>query len=99
MRRILIDYARRRLSLKRGGSLHRVELDEFVAADCDFGEELVAIDDSLQGLAQVDAQAAELVKLRVFAGCRFPKLRSCSAFRVPLPTKMEICSAWLAAHM
>jgi RNA polymerase sigma factor (TIGR02999 family) len=68
MRRILIDHARRRGRSKRGGDRQRVEVDEFVVelpADPDL---LLDLDESLVQLAEEDPDAAELVKLRLFAG-------------------------------
>jgi RNA polymerase sigma factor (TIGR02999 family) len=68
MRRILVDNARRRLSKKRGGDRVRLDLDEFDAATSDRLDDVLDIDAALGGLARADPQAAELVKLRYFAG-------------------------------
>jgi RNA polymerase sigma factor (TIGR02999 family) len=68
MRRILVDRARRKRSRKRGGDWGRVELEEASLATAEDSEEVLAVDEALAGLAAVDAQAAELVKLRYFAG-------------------------------
>ena len=68
MRRILIEHARRKAAIKHGGELHRVELDEFVAIDNERANELVALDEALVELEKHDPQAAQLVKLRYFAG-------------------------------
>jgi RNA polymerase sigma factor (TIGR02999 family) len=69
MRRILIDRARDRTRLKRGGSRERrrLDLDGLVAADA-APDDLIDLDDALGRLALVDPRAAELVKLRLFAG-------------------------------
>jgi RNA polymerase sigma factor (TIGR02999 family) len=68
MRRILVDAARRKRSLKRGGDRRRVELadvePEVGAPDLD----LIALDEALALLARTDPRKAELVKLRFFAG-------------------------------
>ena len=68
MRRILVDNVRRKASSKRGGSLKRQVLDEAKLAAPDDSDELVALDEALTKLAEVDSLAAELVKLRFFAG-------------------------------
>ena len=69
MRRILIDSARKNNSLKRGGARESIELtDDLVATLDQNGQDLVDIDDLLSRLALEDGEAAELVKLRVFAG-------------------------------
>jgi RNA polymerase sigma factor (TIGR02999 family) len=70
MRRILIEEARRRQSLKRGGEFAKVELIESVSEAEPVADyvELLAVSEALDKLAAVDAEAARLVKLRYFAG-------------------------------
>jgi RNA polymerase sigma factor (TIGR02999 family) len=68
MRRILVESARRRKRLKRGGDLQRVELEHVELAAPMPDDELLALDEALNGLSQTDARAAELVNLCYFAG-------------------------------
>ena len=68
MRRILIDRARDRRRLKRGGGRRRVRIDLDALLVEPPGEELLALDEALTALAREDPGAAELVKLRAFAG-------------------------------
>jgi RNA polymerase sigma factor (TIGR02999 family) len=68
MRRILIENARRKRRKKHGGDGQRVELAESDLATTLPDERLLAIDEALDRLAEEDPQAAELVKLRFFAG-------------------------------
>jgi RNA polymerase sigma factor (TIGR02999 family) len=68
MRRILVEHARKKRTVKRGGDHVRVPLEEDRIAVPETDEDLVALDEALQRLATRDAQAAELVKLRFFAG-------------------------------
>jgi RNA polymerase sigma factor (TIGR02999 family) len=68
MRRILVDSARRKSRLKRGGSLVR-QFDEHDVPSPERPEALLAMDEALEKLAATSPQAAELVKLRFFAGC------------------------------
>jgi RNA polymerase sigma factor (TIGR02999 family) len=70
MRRILIDNARRKKSLKRGGGQGRVDLDNVVLIDEGWAgpDELLALNEALDRLAGMDGKVAELVKLRFFAG-------------------------------
>jgi len=69
MRRILIDRARDRRRLKRGGPRRREDLDLDALTGPDAPpDDLLDLDDALAGLARVDSRAAALVKLRVFAG-------------------------------
>lgn len=69
MRRILVERARARGSLKRGGGRKQLDLEELAVAGPDRpGDDLLALDEALTRLAAVEAQAAELVQLRYFAG-------------------------------
>jgi RNA polymerase sigma factor (TIGR02999 family) len=73
MRRILVDNARRKQSQKRGGDRARLDLDQLAAATSDHLDDVLDIDAALVGLASADPQAAELVKLRYFAGLSIPQ--------------------------
>ena len=73
MRRILVDNARRKQSKKRGGGRVRLDLDQFAAATSERLDDVLDIDAALAGLAGADPQAAELVKLRYFAGLSIPQ--------------------------
>ena len=68
MRRILVEKARQKASLKRGGDRGRSDLPESLLAAPEPREDLVALDAALTKLATIDKQAAELVQLRYFAG-------------------------------
>lgn len=68
MRRILVDHARSRGRLKRGGSGQKVPLDESLAVPVRKDTNLVELDDALSSLATVDARKAKVVELRFFGG-------------------------------
>ncbi|MBL8819103.1 MAG: sigma-70 family RNA polymerase sigma factor [Planctomyces sp.] len=68
MRRILVESARRRNALKRGGRHQKLPLQEDAFAKDAHAEEVISVNDALDALQQHDAQAAELVKLHYFAG-------------------------------
>jgi RNA polymerase sigma factor (TIGR02999 family) len=68
MRRILINRARDKQSLKRGGGWKRVDLNRVAVADDASEEELLAIHEALDRLARENPTCSELVKLRFFAG-------------------------------
>ncbi len=72
MYRILIDHARRRATEKRGGARRRVTLEEGHRIT-DSPEGMIALDDVLAQFAAIDAQKADLVKLRFFAGLTMPE--------------------------
>lgn len=68
MRRILVDYARRKHSLKRGGGAVREELTENSLVLAAPPDELLAVHEALDKLGEEDPKAAELVKCRYFVG-------------------------------
>ena len=68
MRRILVDHARRRGFAKRGGNAPRVPLDEVVLAAEARGIEVLALDEALDALAQIDRRKGRVVELRYFGG-------------------------------
>jgi RNA polymerase sigma factor (TIGR02999 family) len=68
IRRILVENARRKRSIKRGGGRARLEIDDIQLASPELGENLEALDEALDRLAQKDPIKADLVKLRHFAG-------------------------------
>jgi len=68
MRRILVENARRKKRLKRGGDQRKVDLEEAELTVCGPCDDLIALDEALEKLAQADKVKAELVKLRFFAG-------------------------------
>jgi RNA polymerase sigma factor (TIGR02999 family) len=68
MRRILIDNARRKQRLKRGGGRQKVSLDDAELAIEAPSDDLIALDEALARLAKIDKVKADLVKLRYFAG-------------------------------
>lgn len=68
MRRILVEAARRRQTLKAGGQRERVDFSDIVEPPAGNSLDLVALDEALQKLEQQSPRRAELVKLRYFAG-------------------------------
>lgn len=68
MRRILVNRARDRHRLKRGGGARRADLERVELAHEAHGLDILALDEALEGLAREEPACAELVKLRFFAG-------------------------------
>ena len=98
MRRILVERARRRTALKRGGGAKPASLDEveipIVVAD---DERLLAVDEALEQFAAIEPRKAELVKLRYFTGMTFEE--AASVLGIAVPTAKEWWAygrAWLA---
>ena len=96
MRRILVERARRRRSIKHGGDLQRVELNEaWVPADGP-SEDLLALDIALDKLAREDADLAELVKLRYFAGLTLSQIAEIRGVaRRTVDRHWALARAWL----
>ncbi len=101
MRRILVNYARDRNRLKRGGSNVPLELDEALhAAETDTGVDLLNLDDALNDLARLDEQQARIVDLRYFGGLTIDETAaalSISASTVKREWKMA--KAYLAVRL
>jgi RNA polymerase sigma factor (TIGR02999 family) len=100
MRRILIDRARARGSLKRGGGRLRLRLDQDPLASDDLSGELLDLDEALTQLAAEDARKAELVKLRFFAG--LTRDEAAAALGISPATAgrhWRYARAWLYCHM
>ena len=68
MRRILVDHARRKKSRKRGGDMRRIQLTENLCVTNRSDEDVLAIEDALQKLAERDARQAQIVELRFYGG-------------------------------
>ena len=96
MRHILIDHARRKKALRHGGAYQRVNGNALeIAAPAD-ADELLAVNDALDRLAQVDAAKADLVKLRYFVGLTVEE--TAAALGISEPTakrRWALARAWL----
>jgi DNA-directed RNA polymerase specialized sigma24 family protein len=96
MRRILIDAARRKHSLKRGGLREPEPSGEFEIAQPMPSEEMLAVHEALDLLAVEDAMAADLVKLRYFVGMTMDE--AAAALDLPLRSTERLWTyarAWL----
>jgi RNA polymerase sigma factor (TIGR02999 family) len=87
MRRILVEDARRKQRLKRGGGHKRVDLDSPNLTYTSSDQDVVAIHEALEKLAADDAEAAQLVKLRYFAGLSVEE--AAEAVGIPRSTAYE----------
>jgi RNA polymerase sigma factor (TIGR02999 family) len=97
MRRVLINYARDRARLKRGGRRNPVDLDRLTAPAAATDDDLLELDDALGRLAKEFPVAAELVKLRFFAGMTLAD--AAEALHLPRRTAdrhWAFARAWLA---
>jgi RNA polymerase sigma-70 factor (ECF subfamily) len=100
MRRILVDHARSRLYLKRGGGAALVAFDEGLTIGIPPGPDLVALDDALQALAVFDARKSQVVELRFFGGLTVDE--TAAALNVSSGTIMRdwrMAKAWLLKQL
>ena len=100
MRRILIESARRKQTDKHGGAHRRVELAAIDAPGADESERWLLLDDALSRLSQEDAAAAEVAKLRLFAG--LPAEEAAAVLGISRATAFRhwtYARAWLQARM
>jgi RNA polymerase sigma-70 factor (ECF subfamily) len=68
MRRILVDHARSRTRLKRGGRIQKLSLNESAIVSSKKTEEFLFLDDALNRLAGIDAQKSRIVEMKIFCG-------------------------------
>jgi RNA polymerase sigma factor (TIGR02999 family) len=100
MRQILIERARARGALKRGGVQARVTLDEGLLPTEGPGIDLVALDDALHRLEAIDPEQARLVELRFFGGLTIEETAEAMEIS-PATVKRHwtIARAWLAREL
>lgn len=100
MRRILLDYSRGHESAKRGGKVTRVFLEESSLVSKERATDVIALDDALSRLAQVDPQHARVVELRFFGGLSIEE--TAEVLEVSPATVKRIwnvAKAWLAREL
>jgi RNA polymerase sigma factor (TIGR02999 family) len=103
MRRILVDKARAHAAIKRGGRVGHIDvpnLDDIPAPESDRAGELMALDEALTALAELDARRAQIVELRVFAGLTAEE--TAEALRLSVPTvkrDWRLAKAWLLREL
>jgi RNA polymerase sigma factor (TIGR02999 family) len=100
MRRILVDYARTRGYQKRGGGVPKVTLDEALMGPQEKGHDLVALDDALKALGEVDPRKSKVVELRFFGGLSVDE--TAEVLKVSPDTVLRdwrLAKAWLAREM
>lgn len=100
MRRIMVDHARRRQALKRGGGAIRVTLDETAAVTQTRADELLALDEALANLAAFDERKAQVVELRYFGGLTMEEIAEVLKIHVNTVTRdWTAARAWLLAAL
>jgi RNA polymerase sigma-70 factor (ECF subfamily) len=100
MRRIMVDHARARCALKRGAGAIRVTLDEAALVTEERAEELLALDEALEKLAEFDRRRSEIVEMRYFGGLTVEEIAD--VLKVHPNTVMRdwrAAKAWLYAEL
>jgi RNA polymerase sigma factor (TIGR02999 family) len=100
MRRIMVDHARARHALKRGSGAIRVTLDETALVTEQRAEELLALDEALEKLAEFDRRRCEIVEMRYFGGLTVEEIAD--VLKVHPNTVMRdwrAAKAWLYAEL
>ncbi|MCK6459517.1 MAG: ECF-type sigma factor, partial [Planctomycetes bacterium] len=100
MRRILVERARARGRLKGGGGRRRLDLDQLDLATEDGAGDVLAVDEAVTKLAGEDGSAAEVVRLRFFAGLDVPEIAAVLGV-APRTVKREwvFARAWLLKEL
>jgi len=96
MRRILVDFARSRHYIKRDGGTQQVSLDEALAIHEDRSAEIIALDDALNSLAEIDPRKSQVVELKFFGGLSAEEIAE--ALKVSQRTverEWSLARAWL----
>ena len=100
MRRVLVDKARRKLRLKHGGGVRPIELEARELASPLPDPDLVALDEALTQLAQVDKESADLVNLRFFGGLtQAQAAEQLGISRSSADRSWVFARAWLYEHL
>jgi RNA polymerase sigma factor (TIGR02999 family) len=100
MRRILVDHARARNYIKRGGRTRHVSLDDALIVSQERGDDLVALDDAMQALAAKDLRKSQVVEMRFFGGLSVDE--TAEALHVSPQTVMrdwQIAKVWLLREL
>jgi RNA polymerase sigma factor (TIGR02999 family) len=100
MRRVLVDHARSRDAVKRGGSVVKVSLDEARDPAVESGPDVVALDDALKSLEVLDPRKSRIVELRFFGGLTLEETAAVLGVSVPTVVKeTRLARAWLHSQI
>lgn len=100
MRRILLDRARHRGAAKRGGDWKRITLNDRLIPGMESDDGLVAVDEALQRLAEVDPRQAQIVELRFFGGLSVEEVAEVlSVSKRSIEREWTMVRAWLRREL
>jgi RNA polymerase sigma factor (TIGR02999 family) len=96
MRRILVDYARGKQRIRRGGKQQKVSLDDVSLVSPGRTEEVLAVHESLSRLEMVDARQARIVELRYFGGLKVEEIAEVVGISAKtVMRELNVAKAWL----
>ena len=100
MRQILVDFARERGYRKRGGGAHQVELNEAMMIGQERNEDLLALDEALTALAEVDERKSQVVELRFFGGLSEQEMaEALNVAPVTVRRDLRLAKLWLLRRL
>lgn len=100
MRRVLVDHARKRARIRRGGGALRLELDDEKLAEPMRDDTLLALDEAVDRLAAFDPGRARIVELRFFAGMTVPEVAvSLGISESTVARSWRLAKAWLRGEI
>lgn len=100
IRRLLVDHARERNALRRGGDRSRIPLDMVSASAGGEGVDLLALDDALRMLGEIDPRQAKIVELRFFGGLTIDEVAEVlSIGKRTVDREWQCARAWLYAAL
>lgn len=100
MRRILVDHARKRKRLKRGGSRKRITFDDEITLSPQHDQDLLAVDDLLAELQKIDPRQAKIVELRFFGGMTSAEVADyLSISKSTADREWRVVRAWLRQQL
>ncbi|HYP08389.1 MAG TPA: sigma-70 family RNA polymerase sigma factor [Bryobacteraceae bacterium] len=96
MRQILVDHARKHRSAKRGGGVEKLNIDEIVGLGADKPNDIIALDDALNALAEIDERKAKVIELRFFGGLSVEETAvSLGVSAATIGREQRLAEAWL----
>lgn len=100
MRRILLDHARERLAAKRGGGAHHLEMEKAEILSPEKSAELLALDEALEKLKQIDKLKSRIVELRYFGGLTLEETaEALEVAPITVSVNWRLAKAWLAREI
>lgn len=100
MRRFLVDRAREKRALKRGHEFVRITFEESSICGHQQGDDILALEQSLQQLSKMDERKADIVELHYYAGLTYPEIaQTLNISDATVDRELRFSKAWLASHL